>query len=367
MKQKDEGCCSMDLIIKPTEKCNFKCTFCSSTHITEDKSTQLDLEYIFRFLKRFPNTKTIIVNGGDPLMISPDYYWEIINHLDAIGCDATLSLTTNLWPFYKNPDKWTPLFTNRRVGITTSFQYGGGRLKGDLSEFSEKDFWQVSDAMKKYVGYRPDFIAVITDENKHLAIKNVELAREMGVVCKLNYAVSSGPPVKFKGIIMGQEGKPFLLADIYEIYVEIWRRGLAQWEYNTEQMTRRLSRSDTTCPQSRGCDLGIRALQPSGDYYSCGAFGDDRSHPIDFEQEMMSTTLFTPLSDDQNLHSMKRSCYQCPMFLICNGCRKTVKDMKDHGMVEYHCKKMKTLASDIIESNGLTGVLEPTPYENENV
>jgi molybdenum cofactor biosynthesis enzyme MoaA len=25
----------MELIIKPTEKCNFKCTFCSSTHLTE--------------------------------------------------------------------------------------------------------------------------------------------------------------------------------------------------------------------------------------------------------------------------------------------------------------------------------------------
>ena len=81
----------MDLIIKPTELCNFRCTFCSSTHITEDKTAQLDLEYVYAFLKRFPDTKTIIVNGGDPLMIDPQYYWDLIAHLDQHNYPATLS------------------------------------------------------------------------------------------------------------------------------------------------------------------------------------------------------------------------------------------------------------------------------------
>ena len=72
----------MDLIIKPTEVCNFKCTFCSSTKISENHTSVLDLEYVFKFLKRFPNTNTIIVNGGDPLMMKPKYYWDIIEYLD---------------------------------------------------------------------------------------------------------------------------------------------------------------------------------------------------------------------------------------------------------------------------------------------
>jgi organic radical activating enzyme len=156
----------MDLIIKPTEKCNFKCTFCSSTHITEDKTLELDLQYIFDFLKRYPETNTIIVNGGDPLMMDPDYYWKIIEHLDLIGSKASISFTSNLWPFLKNPNKWKDLFKHPRMGITTSFQYGGGRLKGDLTEFTEEDFWKVSDAMLEHIGYRPDFISVITEENE---------------------------------------------------------------------------------------------------------------------------------------------------------------------------------------------------------
>lgn len=354
----------MDLIIKPTERCNFKCTFCSSTKITDDNTVELDHEYIFQFLKRFPETKTIIVNGGDPLMVPPEYYWKIIEHLDLIGSDATISFTSNLWPFYKNPDKWVDLFNHPRMGIGTSFQYGGGRLKGDLTEFSEEDFWKVSDMMLERAGYRPDFISVITEENADRAIENVLLAQKMGVVCKLNYAFSSGPPVKFRGITMGQQGKPYMLADIYEIYVEIWKRGLTEWEYNTTQMVKRLRGEGTTCPQNRKCDEGIRTLQPSGDYYSCGAFGDDRIYSIDFKQEMSGAKVF-PIRNQMELQSLKQSCFTCPMFEICNGCRKTIKDLKDHGMVEKHCSKMKTLAADIIEANGLTGVLEPTPYVNE--
>jgi radical SAM protein with 4Fe4S-binding SPASM domain len=355
----------MDLIIKPTERCNFKCTFCSSTYITDDKTADLDHEYIFRFLERFPETNTIIVNGGDPLMMPPEYYWKIIEHLDKINSPATISFTSNLWPFYKNPDKWTELFNHPRMGVTTSFQYGGGRLKGDLSEFSEEDFWAVSDMMLDRVGYRPDFISVITEENEHTAIKNVELAKKMNVVCKLNYALSSGPPVKFKDIIMGQEGKPYMLAKIYEIYVKIWKQGLTQWEYNTQQMVKRLSTGATTCPQNRNCDAGIRTLQPTGDYYSCGAFGDDRIYNIDFEKEMSGPKVF-PLKFQPEIQSLKQACFSCPMFEICNGCKKTIKDLKDYNMVEEHCFKMKSLAPDIIESNGLTGLLEPTPYINEH-
>lgn len=354
----------MELIIKPTEKCNFKCTFCSSTHITDEKSTELDLNYVYRFLERYPETNTIIVNGGDPLMMDPSYYWKLIEHLDSINSKATISFTTNLWPFYKNPNKWKDLFVHTRMGISTSFQYGGGRLKGDLTEFTEEDFWKCSNAMLEHCGYRPDFIAVITDENEKDAIKNVELAKRMDVECKLNYALSSGPPVKFKNIIMGQEGKPYLLGKIYEIYVRIWELGLYPWEYNTKQMMQRLQGFGTTCPQNRDCDSGIRTLQPSGDYYSCGAFGDDRLYSIDFEKEMTGPKIY-PIKFQPELQSLKQSCFTCPMFSICNGCRKTIKDLKDYNLVEQHCITMKQLAPKIIEANNLTGILEPTPYVKE--
>ena len=344
----------MDLIVKPTELCNFKCTFCSSSKITEnDNTAQLDLLKIFRFLDRYPDTQTIIVNGGDPLMMDPKYYMSIIEFLDKNNYPASISLTTNLWPFYKKPEKWLEVFQNPRVGIATSFQYGGGRLKGDFTEFTEEDFWKCSDAVLKYCGYRPGFIAVIVEENEDTVIKTVELAKKMDVVCKVNYAMASG-----------EQSAPYVKGKMYKHYVDIWKAGLADWEHNTQTMMKKLKGHDTVCPVNRDCDAGIRTLQPEGDYYSCGAFGDDMDKAIDFEREMAGE-FFTPLREDLHLNNLKQSCFTCPMFQICNGCRKTVKDLKEHNLVEEHCLHMKSIAEDIIEANEMTGQLTPTPYVRE--
>jgi radical SAM protein with 4Fe4S-binding SPASM domain len=355
----------MDLILKPTSACNFRCTFCSSTVLSENDSDVLDLSYVREFLVRFPNTRTIIVNGGDPLMMRPEYYWEIISILEELGLkDTTISLTTNLWAFYKKPEMWQDLFKHPQVGVATSFQYGNARLKGDYKPYTEEEFWKVSDLFLERIGYRPSFIAVITKENEDSAIQTVELAKKMGVVCKVNYAVASGPKkTTFKGITIGNAGSTYVLSDIYEMYIKIHEAGLTQWEHNTSQMAVRLRGENTTCPQARDCDSAIRTLQPGGKYYSCGAFGDDGLYPIDFKKEMTGE-LARPLQTHE-LMSLKTACFECPMFDICNGCRKTTHDLKTLGLVETHCKKMKTLASKIIEINGMSDVLKPTPYIKE--
>ncbi len=317
----------MDLIIKPTEACNFKCTFCSSTDISEENAKVLDINEIYNFIDDNPDLATIIVNGGDPLMLDPKYYWGIIDKLEAVGSKSTLSFTTNLWPFYVKPEKWKKLFLHPRVGVTTSFQYGGGRLKGDRTIFTEEDFWNVSDKMLKEIGYRPDFISVVVSEELDLAIKNVELAKEMDVECKLNYALASGV-----------QGEPLLLADIYKVYIEIYERGLAKWEYNTKDIIKSMNNEDTACPRNRSCADGIRCIQPDGDQYTCGAFGDDKDYqlPLTFK-------------DDPALLSMTNMCFTCSMFNLCNGCAKTIKDHKRHKINEKHCFEMKQLEKKLME------------------
>lgn len=330
----------MELIIKPTELCNFKCTFCSSTELTQERARVLDLKQIFEFLKRFPRTSTIIVNGGDPLMVKPKYYWDLIEFLDDKKMDTTLAFTTNLWDFYLHPDKWLELFRHERVGVTTSFNYGKTRKITEQRVYTEEDFWRVSDLFKELVGYRPDFISVVTEENEDSALDNVRLAKKMGVECKLNYAMASG-----------REGRPYQLSKIYQKYIEIVDADLVEWEFNTKQMVKRLTGLNTICPQNRDCDANIRCMQPDGDYYSCGAFGDDKEYPINFNKEMSQDTVELPLRSDAEIAMLKDECLTCPMFSICNGCKKTVKDLKRSGMVASHCGLMKTLAPRIQDLN----------------
>lgn len=325
------------MIIKPTEKCNFSCTFCSSPTLSHSRSAKLELEKIFRFLERFPRTRTIIVNGGDPLMMPPDYYRKILDYMDSRDLPTTLSFTTNLWAFYKNPANWRDLFRHPRVGVTTSFNYGETRRVTPEQNYTEDLFWKVSDLFLQEVGYRPDFISVINTDNESTALDNVYLAKKMNVECKLNYAVSSG-----------LQGKPYLKGKIYRTYLEIIRLGLAPWEYNSKQLLNKRKSLSTTCPLNRDCDSNIRCLQPDGDYYSCGAFGDDKEFPIQFEAEMNSDQIQTPLRDRFELHSMKGDCLTCPLFSICNGCKKTIRDIKSHGLVEEHCSEMQKNMSGLV-------------------
>ena len=356
----------IDLIVKPTEACNFACSFCSSSYLVENKRSKLDLIYIFEFLKRFPNTQTIIINGGDPLMMPVGYYWQLIEHLEQYNYLADISITTNLWKFWqewqndKKPKYWTELFRHKRVNVTTSFQYGEGRRISKNEIFTEKHFIAVSNLMLEKVGYRPSFISVIEEQDLDSCINNVRLAKTLGVDCKLNYANKSGDC-----------DKPLPLSFIYEVYIKIYEEGLVDHEWNTRQMINSIQQyHSTACPLNRSCDSGIRVLQPDGRYFSCGAFGDDQRYEIDFQKEVHEGDFFKPLEDDINLQVIKKDCYTCDMFSICNGCKKHISDLKESNLTERHCAKMKSIAPKIMniaDNSPPIEIRNDTYYQGLNV
>lgn len=329
------------LIVNITEICDFACTFCSAIKISDEHAAMLDINYIYKFLERFPNTSTIIVLGGDPLMVKPHYYWKLIEHLEQNNYKATISFTTNLWNFYNNPNKWTDLFNHERIRINTSFNYGNTRRIKPHWVYTEELFWKVSNLFLEKIGYRPDFISVINDDNKDSAIDNVWLAKEMDVDCKLNPATSSG-----------REKNPFLLANMYEIYLKIDKLGLSNWEFNTREMKKGIT-GTTICPLLRNCDNHIRTINPQGEYYSCDKFAHDRSEQakISFDKEI-NGDFYTPLQDSYKLNSLKYECLTCSLFKLCNGCRKNIQELKNHNLVETHCSKMKSMQAEIEKLNG---------------
>ena len=334
----------MDLIIKPTQRCNFACTFCSSTDIAKSnkRSDDLDISKIFEFLKRYPNTQRIIVNGGDPLNMDPNYYHDILDYIKRNNLKTELRLITNLWDWYKNPDKWHSIFKLKHVHVGTSFNLGSTRRITKNQVLTKDIFIDIMRKFYSYYKYYPNFIAVINQSNYKEALDTVKVAKEIGSVCSLNYAVSSG-----------RESICFPIGYMYNIYLDIYEQGLSKFEYNTQQMLKKLRGDDaTTCPLNRKCDEGIRNLQPQSnsgyEYGSCGAFGDDQEYGIDFEKEMKGE-FFKPLQSAKELSYQKEECLTCPNFSICNGCYKTVRDLKKHNLVEASCREMKKFRQRAIE------------------
>ena len=326
----------MDLILKPTQRCNFTCSFCSSTDIAKSNNTKDDLAVskIKQFLDRFPNTRNIIINGGDPLVMSPSYYSEVLDFAESKNLDIHLHFTTNLWDYHLHPEKWRALFHHPRVTVGTSFDLGDGRRITKNKIFTKELFFEIVEKFKEEFEYAPAFIAVITEENQSEALELVRIAKSMGVECKLSYALKSG---KSESI--------FPIGSIYNIYLDIYEAGLMENEFHTKQMLQRLKNDENTiCPQNRRCDEGIRNLQPDSasgyNYGSCGAFGDDQQYGIDFEKEMAGE-FFKPLQSAFEIQYQKEECLSCPNFNICNGCYKTVSDLKTTNRVEESCREMK--------------------------
>lgn len=341
----------MVLIIKPTEACNFSCDFCSSTELVEDKASKLKLETIFQFLKRYPKTHTIFVVGGDPLMMSPKYYFDLLEHIKENGYPTKLSLTTNLWAFYKKPERWVELLSHPDVEVGTSFQYGNGRLIRPGEVFTEEIF---IDVVKKFRSLIPNkelcFLAVINDENEHLAIDHVYLAKHLDMQCRLVYASMSGLSTR-----------PYPLSKLYKIFVKIWKLGLAEYEQTALAISDKIYGLEGACPMSRSCDHLMRSLNPDGRYFSCGPLNDDldKKNEIDFNSEVIEGERFyLPLQNREELQFLKPECIGCKMFQVCNGCRKHTKDLKQTNMVEEHCSQMKLIMDELIDMSTSPEILK---------
>lgn len=330
----------MALVVKPTEICNFSCDFCSSPKLVEDKKTRLSLDNIYLFLKRFPKTDSLFIVGGDPLMMSPEWYRELITHIEENNYEAKISITTNLWAWYNNPTKWNWFLSHPKVEVGTSFQYGNGRKITPTRVFTEEIF---RDVYKKFKEEIPNkdlcFLAVISEENEHLALKHVYLAKELNCQCRLVWSVKSG-----------RSGTVYPMSKLYKIILEIWRLGLTKYEQTAIAISEKIGGIEVACPMSRSCDHSMRSINPDGRYFSCGPLNDDLdvTNEISFESEVIKGEKFyLPIQSDNSNQYLKLECLGCKMFQTCNSCRKHIKDLKSTNKVEEHCNTMKEIMVDL--------------------
>lgn len=319
----------MDLIIKPTQACNFKCTFCSSNNITNGCSL-LSLETVFNFLTKY-KTDYIIVNGGDPLMVPPEYYYKIIEFINKNKLDTKITITSNLWDFFVHPDKWTDLFNHPIFSVCTSFQYGNARLKGDGTPFSEEDFMKIFYLFLEKTGRRLSFISVTTEENENRVIDTVLLAKDLGTTCKINPALQSGRTSRY-----------YPKHKMLQHYYNILCLGLKDYEFNTKAIFDHVvfGKNDC-CPYTRDCLNNIRAMNPEGVTHSCGAFNDDYYLRKSKKEKTYSIDNNEHLDLKKDFNFLKQECLSCKHFLYCNSCYKTISDIKMNNDVEIHCSEVK--------------------------
>lgn len=316
----------MELIIKPTAACNFKCTFCGAAklHInhTPDKVPDQLKELII-------NTKPsyLIFTGGEPTMCSPKYYDEIMSFFH-----GKISFTSNLKNFYLHPDEWSHIFKNPNVGVATSFQYGHGRLWDAETNYDERMFREVQELFYDKIGYHPQFITVIIEDNADRYFDHIKLAKELNTLCRLNNAAR-----------MGRQSKYYPRYKVFRMWIDIIDRGYGEYEVNC------VERSTGRCPINSSflCDSCIRAVYvtPAGElvYSNC----EDKLNRDTGEMIPIETTSPTPKEFIPSLKDViSTKCYACDLFRICNGCATNRIDAKED---PNYCREMTKLKREIID------------------
>lgn len=321
----------MDIIINPTNKCNFKCDFCAASELCKQTLTS---KKTISYLKKLENKYSIgqvIINGGDPLVMSPDYYEDILKYLETLKHPVSLSLTTNLWAFYKDPDKWVNILTNPRVGVITSFQYGTKRKIGNGKVFDEQKFRDVFNLFVDRIGYKPNFIAVIDKSNEFSVLPTVKLAKKLGIRCKIN-----------KAIIRGRQKDYYPRYDMFKQYINIIDNGYRDYEMNIELITSYFTGGHTYCDIDRDCYHHLRVINPDGLMYTCSYNAEAGIFKTNLDELDLNKFPIT-------FNTIKMECTSCPNCNLCNSCRIYVQEVLDNNDVENYCKNMKEIIPQLKE------------------
>lgn len=325
----------MQLIVRVTNRCNFKCEFCSASNLSV--TTDLPLQTLIDFVIKYQDKVTSIAfEGGDPLCISPTYYYKFFEWKDSNphlkNCEV--SFTTNLWDFYKRPHKWKDLFLRDDVDIGTSFQYGTGRRISANVVYDEDTFIDVFNKTVSVTGKRPGFITVIDESNQDTVIKTALLAKRLETVCKINPLFQSGKSKSF------YSWDKMLLQ-----YAQLFELHLDQYELNCKAIKGIITNQTDCvgCPlHNRHCDNDFRVINPDGYVKTCSM---DSSATVKF----YNVNHIDNINDNRKLMLADSKCLTCDFYRWCNYCRIKIREYQSINDQQQYCKNVEDAITRITQ------------------
>lgn len=296
----------MQLIIKSSSYCDFNCSFCSSGKLDIPMTTKVHPK-IKKYIDEH-NFQEIIVNGGEPLLMSLSWWYDLLDY-----GSYDLCCISNMMELYNNTNKVKELFINPRISFGASFQDFGGRLYQGKN-CSIEWFKEVNKIYYDLCGKSLFFIVVTEDIDN--AWRMLELAQEMDTVCRINPIWPQGLSNSF-----------FPFYKIMKFYLDVIDKGLSEYEKNVMEL------KENKCPFSytKECSKYLRVCYVNSKdelvTYSCDGISDGGT----IENNVINI-----------------ECYSCLLHKLCNGCQCTRTFIKRY--TPEHCVEMKNLEDRILHA-----------------
>ena len=319
----------MELIIKPTGLCNFKCKFCAAANC--DIAPVPDFDRLLKVINEI-KPATLIFTGGEPTCVDPEFYAKMLKYTD-----CHISLTSNLKNIIEYPNKWSKLLKNERFGVSTSFNYGGTRMWDENTEYNETMFVNMVHIFEEYAGYVPSFISVIDEYNAWSIPKLLDLAKYLNTTVKLNPCLPEGRSTRI-----------YPKYKMLRHYIDIIDSGMGEYEENC------IERGTGRCPNNTSlmCHSQIRCIYLHKDgtlrWNTCEDLvnsGYDmicNETPKDFNDMQFS---HKQLNLDKCALLNSEKCKYCALYRMCNACTVTFMNAKKD---PHFCEEMSKLKDDLI-------------------
>lgn len=344
-------------ILKPTKECNAQCEYCCTPpdgikRWTIEKTQQV----IDKLLPHMSQRSSIVFHGGEPMMMGPDYYYQINDYIKSKKPDINIGIQTNLL-LYKS-SAWKDLFLNVfSGGVSTSYEPDNHSriLNGSSVKYANVFF----NALEQLIddGIKPLVIGTFSSLSLNDGMRLYEFSinrKRRSFHIRLNYQYPMGR--------IRDTGPAITPVEYGEMLIDVYNRWIVDAPSfivtPLNQMLKIcLTGDNNICPWTNSCGGQFVSIDPDGSTYNCGLFSDMHIQEYCFGnifKQPVNELLASPAARNirRRRVNILPDCSSCRHFSVCQGgcARDSVLFNEDLYGKFYYCKSWKMVFDRIKES-----------------
>lgn len=299
----------MVVILKPTLKCNIKCSHC---YVGENAASNMSVEQLNYVLKNIPQNSDVVIHGGEPLLMGVDYYESLKNFSHRYSIQTNLTLFT---------EKWVEVFNSVFNGrISSSFDYPSERGLRPINSAT----WLKTVKFLKSRGIKPYVVSMFWKENENFPVDIYRFFKSLNLSFRLNCLIPAGRARNdFQKLVHTEGAYAEALIKIGKIWLLSKTKILVDPVMEILEAFI-LGNSLAKCPFTSKCVIHFISINPAGDVIPCGGFE---------EFHLTYGNIFTDKWEDIMNHPNRKKalervlscpsqCESCEWLHICGGgCR----------------------------------------------
>lgn len=357
----------LEFVVKISKHCNLRCRYCyefAELHKTDRMSLD-EIERMFRNIAGHAVAQGyrlvhFIWHGGEPLLIKPAYYREIMaiqQRVFAESCRVVNSLQTNLTAL---SDEWLAFVREGAFvdGLGVSFDpFGTDRV--DIRERLRND--QVADNLQKLIDHDIGFgiISVLTRDTVDDAVPVFRMFDQLGTMLRLLPFYMSADAAQEEEYAIDHDRILAAYRDVFDAWLES-EQAIPVQPVEEQRITAQYwlsgTREDAFDYES---DEFVFIVDTDGGLWGVmNAYAPDLCYGNVFEQPL-GRLLASPARVQQAREigaRMERTCAKCPYFGACSGKVMAHATEQEQSMIDVHGCIQQAMIGHILARYAQTGL-----------